>query len=162
METKPNSIVIGLSPRCCVQAIDGTNMIILRKTKPKIEPPFVCYLYCNLDYNDSFPSHNMWIKDKTGFNHIGNGKVIGEFICDKIYNCDADSVGLFDRDTKEYLPECNISYREVIEQVGTMPPIYGWHISELTLYEIPKTIKPLPRRWNFASKNKIGDSEENV
>lgn len=50
----------------------------VRKTRPKLETPFKCYIYCS----QSGVALGAWGK---------HGKVIGEFTCDRIYKIDKDS-----------------------------------------------------------------------
>lgn len=71
----------------------------VRKTRPKIETPFKCYIYCTntkpyLVWGDVFRGN--WETEFThlsGYNRkaaeeiwdVFNGKVIGEFVCDSIF-----------------------------------------------------------------------------
>ena len=74
------------------------------------------------------------------------GMVIGEFKCDKIYDCDADSVGLFDKATKKRLPESCLDWKTIYLYTKGRLPIYGWHISDLVIYEKPLDICTF-RKW---------------
>ena len=100
------AVLISIRPEWCEKIINGQKTIKVSKTRPKIETPFKCYIYCTKPkryssdvslYTDelyrlpsgeikfgssielsSFP--DQWNKD-----NFLNGKVIGEFICDEIY-----------------------------------------------------------------------------
>lgn len=82
------SVLLSIKPKYCELIAGGIKTIEVRKTKPKLDTPFKCYIYCTKDKNISFwrskrysyaddRSHNL-------FDVCGNGKVIGEFICSKI------------------------------------------------------------------------------
>lgn len=93
----------------------------IRKTKPSIPTPFTDYIY----------------EPKSGG---GCGKVIGEFICDKIIVADCDSVALFDRQTKEYIgEEACLTAEEARKYLGVTCG-YALHISELKIYDKPKEL----------------------
>lgn len=70
------TILMSIRPKWCHKIFTGEKTIELRKTAPK--PPFKVLVYCTKAY---LP---WWKKDSTGFEHILNGKVIGEFICEKV------------------------------------------------------------------------------
>jgi hypothetical protein len=55
------AVLISIRPEWCEKIINGQKTIEVRKTRPKMNPPFKCYIY-----------------------KCGNGKVIGEFLCDEI------------------------------------------------------------------------------
>ena len=82
------SILISIKPKWCELMASGKKTIEVRKTRPICAVPFKCYIYCTKDKGISFwtgkryayaddRSHNL-------FDVCGNGKVIGEFICNKI------------------------------------------------------------------------------
>ena len=81
-------VLISINPKWCELIANGEKTIEIRKTKPKIETPFKCYIYCTKERNQFLwsgkkyryiddHSHNM-------FDKALNGKVIGEFVCDEI------------------------------------------------------------------------------
>ena len=83
------SVLLSIKPKYCELIAGGIKTIEVRKTKPKLDTPFKCYIYCTKDKNISFwtgkrysyaddRSHNL-------FDVCGNGKVIGEFVCDEIF-----------------------------------------------------------------------------
>lgn len=81
-----------------------------------------------------------------------NGKVIGEFICNKIDEykfheglTEFNSMGLPSRIYGSYLIFADdyksmcLSYDEV-KNYGKGKPIYGWHISDLKIYDRPREL----------------------
>ena len=57
------AVLISSLQKWCSKIANGEKTIEVRKTRPKMNPPFKCYIY-----------------------ECGNGKVIGEFLCDEIIN----------------------------------------------------------------------------
>ena len=96
--------------------------IEVRKGRPNQDTPFPCYIYET--------------KAKGGC-----GKVIGEFVCDKIEKFVVGSLACDDVEQKA----C-ISYREICDYFygknydNTVRIGYGWHISNLKIYEKPKEL----------------------
>ena len=83
------SIMQSIRPQFCDLIAAGKKTIEVRKTKPKLKPPFKGYIYCT-------KGENLWKKDNSvfldrrynrlldTFDYMLNGKVIGEYICDEI------------------------------------------------------------------------------
>ena len=46
METENKAVLISIKPKWCELIADGEKTIKVRKTKPKLKPPFKCYIYC--------------------------------------------------------------------------------------------------------------------
>lgn len=74
------SVMLSIRPKWCEKIASGEKTIEVRKTKPKLDTPFKCYIYCT----QSGVALGAWGK---------HGKVIGEFTCDRIYKIDKDSTG---------------------------------------------------------------------
>ena len=80
------AILISIQPKWVEKIARGVKTIEVRKTRPKIETPFKCYVYCTKDKNDTFFAEKVFDgeKGKYAVPYVGNGKVIGEFVCDRI------------------------------------------------------------------------------
>lgn len=116
------AVLISTQPKRCAKILNGENTIDFRKTRPKIDALFKCYIYCT---NSGRPLvYGMsWREEKYtqtyGYNRnkaekiwdVLNGKVIGEFMCDEIF------------------PLLFYGKR-----------VYGWHISDLKIYDEPKEL----------------------
>lgn len=121
------SVLISIQPKWCHKIIDGEKTIEVRKTKPKLDTPFKVYIYCSAGSYD-------WRKDPwTTAYFPPNGEitnmsqmVIGEFVCD--YICPFFD----DKDT--------CLSNEEIEKYASGKPLYGWHISDLKIYDKPKEL----------------------
>ena len=87
------SIMISIQPKWCELIANGKKTIEIRKTRPRCDVPFKCYIYCT---KPTYP-HEDFITvdagtDKPFFAFYGGGKVIGEFICDEISKFTAEFV----------------------------------------------------------------------
>ena len=76
------AVLISIRPKWCEKIVNGEKTIEVRKTKPKLETPFKCYIYCTLP---KYPHEDFIATDYPRPQFYGGGKVIGEFTCDRIY-----------------------------------------------------------------------------
>ena len=137
---KTRAVLISIKPEWCHLIVDGKKTIEIRKTKPKLETPFKCYIYCTAgDYE--------WKKDcwatayQTPNGSIENMSqmVIGEFVCDEIYDVDCDSVAPFITGIGYVEDKLCFGRNEFIEY-GGLRMLYGWRISDLKIYDKPKEL----------------------
>lgn len=125
--------MISIHPEWCKKMSSGRKTLELRKSFPKLELPFKCYIYCTKDNTDLVPSRIWWKADKTGFQHIMNGKVIGEFICDSVLtHCEMANADLAE--------QMGCIKREKIRAYAGDKEVFGWHISDLVIYDKPKEL----------------------
>ena len=138
------SVLISIRPKWTEKIASGEKTIEVRKTAPQ-EVPFKCYIY---ETQGQYVKFTHGAHTKYGY---GRGKVIGEFICDKVdkimtlqhtyYNF----LGVPLATTTEYciwnddLPQMCLTKKE-IEDYGKGKTIYGWHISDLKIYDTPKEL----------------------
>ena len=146
------SVLISIQPKWCELIANGKKTVDVRKTKPKIETPFKCYIYCtnNKDmlwvlnksertYTDK-PISIFNAKDVCGATKA-NGKVIGEFLCDSIMPyCRYEIVsGVSEVGFEELTRATQLSRKELYDYCGEKD-IYCWHISDLVIYDTPKEL----------------------
>ena len=139
------AVLISIKPKWCELIANGKKTIEVRKSKPKIETPFKCYIYCTKIKNthiDMFLNYDA-TENKT---HICNGKVIGEFVCDYItplFNICTDNwdylVGSSHDNEKELVSMANLTETELHRYAGGKN-CYAWHISDLVIYDKPKEL----------------------
>ena len=117
------SVLISIQPKWCELIASGEKTIEVRKTAPK-EVPFKAYIYETHDkkYVDI---GICWGNGKC-FEH-GCKKVIGEFVCDYIHPF------FDDKDA------CLSS--EDVEKYANEKIVYGWHISDLKIYDKPRDLR---------------------
>lgn len=159
------SVLISIQPKWVEKIASGKKTIEVRKTAPK-EVPFKAYIYCS--YGDM----------KTNYYLTGRGKVIGEFICDKVYSIknrgfcfsvatEGESI------TDEIARQSCLDYYDMVSYFGNKDG-YGLHISDLKIYKKPKELSEFnrpcpienkdcencirygkPHTWNFDEKKGI-------
>ena len=157
------SVLISIQPKWCELIASGEKTVEVRKTRPKIETPFKCYIYCTssnvheclmLNENGAKLIHS--INYKTAIpcgGHIGNGKVIGEFVCDAII---ADKT--FGHDVLFKALAC-MSDAD-ISAYCLNKEMYGWHISDLVIFEEPKELREFRKYISFFDGESISELEE--
>lgn len=157
------SVLISIRPKWCEKIASGEKTIEVRKTRPKLEPPFRCYIYCtqpskapqticgshilsNDELYDELYRHPqdgvkygdgiaLMLRDDYTESNFLNGKVIGEFICDVFVK--------FEPMYSE-IPACFarlacLDRAEIHKYLGSKDG-YGWHISNLQIYDKPREL----------------------
>ena len=130
------AVLISIQPGWCELIASGKKTVEVRKTRPKLETPFKCYIYM---------TKGKPIFEQSAFSEdISNGKVIGEFVCDKIY----DITPHFDTPTfpnqyicgwdygKEF--DC-LSFEELTSYLNGKNG-YAWRITDLKIYDKPREL----------------------
>ena len=156
------AVLISIRPKWVEKIANGEKTIEVRKTKPKLETPFKCYIYC------SAGGDKLWVRDaawrerwmggpisflvnakKCGGMNIGNGKVIGEFTCDRIYKIDKDStdflfkvggLSVYKQAAEEKCGLCVAMTDDELHGYLGHCQGYGWHISDLRIYDTPREL----------------------
>ncbi len=132
-------VLISINPKWCELIANGKKTIEVRKTRPKIETPFKCYIYETKARTD-MPT---FVDEDEHIIYEGRGQIIGEFVCKKIEKFPVGSL-MCDNIEKS---AC-LTYSEMIryfykpeELDGNTPKFgFGWHISDLVIYDEPKEL----------------------
>lgn len=151
------NILIAIRPKWVEKIASGQKTIEVRKTAPK-EPPFKAYIYATKPKKFykcgavSTSDELLWLANGKvemgdGFKFWAdgdeyqclNGRIIGEFICDKI---DKYTFSHYEAEYRVTHVEQNamcLNQPELIHY-GKGKTLYGWHISDLKLYDSPKKL----------------------
>ena len=134
------AVLISIRPKWCELIASGKKTIEVRKTAPKLETPFKCYIYCTKDEPLLYcrPSQR-----------IGNGRVLGEFVCDYTQTI------YFDSDVRHGIDHPNdygkwlmdasgVTLWEMFDYLDGKDGVY-WHISNLVIYDAPKPLSVFHR-----------------
>ena len=95
------AVLISIRPKWCEKIARGEKAMEVRKTRPKLETPFKCYIYCTKaenrlvtilkdgdeNYGETYHGKPVFIKTEKGSVCDMYGKrqkIIGEFTCDRI------------------------------------------------------------------------------
>lgn len=101
---KEKAILLSIQPKWCGLIANGKKTIEVRKTRPKIETPFKCYIYQSKskdqlmdvmkdgdeNYGVIYHGKPVFIKTSSKYSNPCEQKVIGEFICDSISEYEAE------------------------------------------------------------------------
>lgn len=128
------SVLVSENPIMCDKIANGKKTIIVKKKAPK-EVPFKCYIYCTFPKK---PAYTLWLNRGTENKFLADGKVIGEFICDKVDEYPYDYCDGVDIDDDTIL-ETSID-REDINIYAKGETLYGLHISDLKIYDKPREL----------------------
>ena len=134
------SVLISIQPKWCELIASGEKTIEVRKTKPKLETPFKVYIYETQGrYED--------LRDCRTFKFWDiRQKVIGEFVCNRIYEIGYDyfypcgyEVSMGEISRKELYEKSCLSFNQMDDYLN-MELGYGWHISNLVIYDKPREL----------------------
>ena len=137
------AVLISIRPEWCEKIASGEKTIEVRKTRPKLETPFKCYIYCTSGKTIRM-SPRVYCKNIDGSivykQEIMNGKVIGGFVCDRIDTIlpENEPYGIYDIDD-DYVFQTCLEYGALWDY-GNGQTLYGWHISNLKIYDEPKEL----------------------
>jgi predicted transcriptional regulator len=129
--------MLSVRPKWCQKIASGEKTIEVRKTKPKLETPFKAYIYCTLP---KYPHEDFIATDYPMPQFYGGGKVIGEFTCERIVPITYDGGRLWCPTNAAFSPATCLSQAEIIAYIGDKGRCYGWHISDLRIYDAPKEL----------------------
>lgn len=167
------AILKSVSPKRCEQLASGECTVLLSKTAPKLETPFKCYIYeTQARYKTFFIWHNRdgmipvpnggkvkqisVAEHRVDYTAIGRGKVIGEFVCDKIYviqrSCSGFIINNDEALTNRIAKESCLYFDDLQKYFKGRKSGYAWHISQLKIYDKPKELGEF-KRWNKSFKN---------
>lgn len=163
------AVMLSIRPKWAEKIANGEKTIEVRKTRPKMDTPFKCYIYCTRD------KHLAFMQNQTGTNlitcmdvdaaipvggAIGNGKVIGEFTCEWLQSFDsaysewayavAPSGSVMPMHETKALELCQkdgcLSDDDVLSYFGDEDwKAYFWHISDLRIYDAPRELSEFER-----------------
>lgn len=139
------SVLISIQPKWCELIASGRKTVEVRKTKPKLDTQFKCYIYCTKGDplmktagNDFFVDNGYREGENLyGLYELVNGKVIGEFVCDRIVEFENS---LFDEALRETVERSCVPMYDLLVYLGKQDYGYGWHISDLVIYDEPKSL----------------------
>lgn len=141
------AVMLSIRPKWVEKIANGEKTIEVRKTKPKLDTPFKCYIYCTLQGCNEFFRVDLgrdvakWNRGKWADR---KGNVIGEFICDRIYE-----LAPLNHAPDDVEKQACLTREEIVNYLkGTG---YGWHIVDLRIYDQPRELtefrRACPNSW---------------
>ena len=131
------AVMLSIRPRWVQKIANGEKTIEVRKTRPKMNTPFKCYIYCTLP---KYPHEDFIVTDYPRPQFYGGGKVIGEFTCDRIFPINVFDNGSIQNWLFEHMERSCLTYAEFADYIGNGKTGYGWHISDIKIYDTPKEL----------------------
>lgn len=141
------AVLISIRPKLCELIAREKKTVEVRKTRPKIETPFKCYIYETKGLCDT-PT---FIDEDGHISYRGRGAVIGEFMCDRVNHLNGYWLNGEDalKETTCLDDDEIMNYIEYIDRT-----FHLWRISELKIYDKPKELgefdKPCNKNANCA------------
>nr|DAG47108.1 MAG TPA: hypothetical protein [Caudoviricetes sp.] len=137
------AVMLSIRPKWCEKIVRGEKTIEVRKTRPKLDTPFKCYIYCTLP---KYPHEDFIAMDYPRPQFYGGGKVIGEFTCDRIFELETKARGGSYYVKNEGQPTTNFIARQSCLDFKDMHGYlhaakgYGWHITDSRIYDVPREL----------------------
>jgi predicted transcriptional regulator len=155
------AVLLSVQPKWCALIANGKKTVEVRKTIPKIETPFKCYIYQSKskdrlmyvmkdgdeNYGVIYHGKPVFIKTSSKYSNPCEQKVIGEFICDAIIShCEMANADIAE--------QRGCIRREQLFEYANGAELYGWHISDLKIYKKPKALSEFgltrpPQSWCY-------------
>ena len=132
------AVLISIRPKWVEKIASGDKTIEVRKTRPKMDTPFKCYIYCTQG-DDKRRLRGSW------------GRVIGEFTCDRIYELETKvRGGSYYVKGEDWLTACEVAQQSCLtlkDMHGYLHAQkgYGWHITNLRIYDAPRELNEFRR-----------------
>lgn len=149
------AVMLSIRPEWCRKIISGEKTVELRKSFPtadKVKTPFKCYIYCTQGTGANtlnIPIRFERIRDdyvNSGSMQslncpIGNGKVIGEFMCDALYWAVSHPQTFAGHPCfhRAAIESACVTMAQA-QDYSKGKNVYGWHISDLVIYDTPKAV----------------------
>lgn len=142
------SVLMSIRSEWCELIANDMKTLEIRKTKPKLETPFKCYIYCTR-------SGSIFL---VGGKHPvqGNGRVIGEYICDEIERVDIPYPAYQDKLDKRYIEQSCVPYN-ALHRYCYHDDAYFWHISDLKIYDKPRELSDFRAKCRHYDDGLCGD-----
>lgn len=164
------SILMSIRPQWCNLIFAGDKVIELRKTRPnymEILTPFKVFVYETMAILEE-----PWMDEDGHMNWRGSGMIVGEFVCNMIYQLGFDSFGIFDRYSQDLfdlhvydhlalfpdspfapMDKTCVTKSEFLEYANGKQ-VYGWEIEKPKRYKTPIDlsafgIKRAPQSWCY-------------
>lgn len=163
------AVLLSVQPKWCALIANGKKTVEVRKTIPKIETPFKCYIYQSKskdrlmyvmkdgdeNYGEIYHGKPVFITTYSVYSNPYERKVIGEFICDAIIShCEMANADIAE--------QRGCIRREQLFEYANGAELYGWHITDMKVYNKPKSLSEFgltrpPQSWRYVevSKNEM-------
>lgn len=132
------AILISIRPEWVNKIVTGKKTVEIRKTKPNLETPFKCYIYETQGKSDT-----PWIDEDGHMIFRGCGKVVGEFVCDRITGITLESMPhpelagwteyWYEWEEDDLKLKSCLTYNQIDEYLNRKEG-YAWHITNAHIF----------------------------
>ena len=155
------AVMKSVSTQICEKVTCGDCTILVSKTAPKYKVPFKGYIYCCKAKSQwRYSDYEGAYENSKGEIVYAQQHIIGEFMCDEIIEWQYDKGHQYyvdyPDDCTSYFPylKCHSEATGLkcseIENYGKGKTLYGWHISELKIYDKPKELSEFYRPCSYS------------
>ena len=134
-------VMISIRPQWVGEITEGLKEIEVRKGRPKQETPFRCFIY-----ETQGKTATPWVDEDGNMVFKGRGAVVAEFICDRIdiyttvvaakHECTISDQAMHQGSRLSEKELYDYEFSSPVKDFG----LYGWHISQLKVYEKPLSL----------------------
>lgn len=161
------SVLISIRPEMVQKIVNGEKTIEVRKTAPK-EEPFKAYIYCTKAKSQwRFSNYEGAYENSTGEIVYAQQHIIGEFVCDKVYDfvsfAKGKGIALLGEliSPEMFCKESCLTEQEICCYIGNKDG-YGWHISDLKIYDKPKELSEFYKLFKYDGDGIICGTREEM
>ena len=127
------AVLMSIKPKWCELIASGKKTIEVRKTKPNLQPPFKAFIYCTSIKSMPLDEYVRIHRATDGKIDDWHSMVIGEFVCNAIIShCEMANADIAEQQGR--------IKREHLLQYANGKELYGWHISDLVIYDKPREL----------------------
>lgn len=135
------AVLLSIRPEWCDLIIQHKKTVELRKTRPNLQTPFKVYIWCT-------KARKSWARiHGNGWQQLDE-RIIGEFICDDIRRIGPEYC-VVKEDIESAIAGSCLTVPQVKDYAGwksgmsyaELKDLYGWHISNLKIYDEPIKLK---------------------
>lgn len=146
------AVLISIQPKWCELIASGKKTIEVRKTRPKIETPFKCYIYMTATKERCrFWEYITAYQNSKGDILDGSQKVIGEFVCRGIMRPNNNLI---------LMAKGSLLTEKELFEYSNGKELFGWRISDLKIYDKPKELsefrKPCVDKYEYCQGCQYG------
>lgn len=145
------AVLISIRPKWCEKIASGKKTIEVRRNFPKLDVPFKVYIYCTRQnlLMKSNVSGNLRVKRGKSCKETlesyseteYSGKIIGEFVCRTMEEFTTDYRANDVQNVAIAKDACmTLAEMTDYEYKGHSACLFGWHISDLVIYDKPREL----------------------
>lgn len=147
------AVLLSIRTEWCSRIFSGWKTVEIRKTRPvSLKEPFKCYIYCTkgTKFFCWKAVDHLYFDDRPHkiFDRRADGMVVGEFICDDIRRIGPEYC-VVKEDIESAISGSCLTVPQVKDYAGwksgmsyaDLKDLYGWHISELKIYDKPRELR---------------------